>query len=107
VYKMLQHPARAMSVRSRRCLRQQDDLSENVALREPPVGVLDPVRRERRRDGQLELAGAIRLASSASTLAVDAAALPSALTPYRATASKLTIVLMRDGSTPSSRASCT
>ncbi len=38
-------------------LRQQDDLAENVALRESPVGVLDPVERERRRDGQLQLAG--------------------------------------------------
>ncbi len=90
-----QHLARTMTVRSGRRLRQQDDLAENVALRESPVGVLDPVERERRRDGQFQSARLIRPASSASTLAVDAAALPSALTPYRATASKLTIVSMR------------
>ena len=43
-----------MTGRSCRRLRQQDDLAENVALREPPVGVLDPVQRERRLDGQLQ-----------------------------------------------------
>src|ERR1700729_1508695 len=42
---------------SRRRLRQQDDLAENVALRESPVGVLNRVERERRRDGQLQLSG--------------------------------------------------
>ena len=78
-----------------------------MALRESPVGVLDPVERERRRDGQLQLAGRDQAREFGEHLAVDAAALPSALTPYRATASKLTIVSMRDGSTPSSRASCT
>jgi hypothetical protein len=46
-----------MTGRSRRRLRQQDDLAENVALLEPPVGVLDPVQRERRLDGQLQLSG--------------------------------------------------
>src|SRR5580704_4837985 len=51
-----QHLARTVTVRSRRRLRQQDDLAENVALRESPVGVLDPIQRERRRDGQLQLA---------------------------------------------------
>ena len=39
--------------------------------------------------------------------ALAPAALPSALAPYSATASNLTMVSMRDGSTPSSRASCT
>jgi hypothetical protein len=96
-----------MTVRSRRRLRQQDDLAEIVALREPLVGVLDRSSGNVAAMGSASSPAAIRPASSASTLAVDAAALPSALTPYRATASKLTIVSMRDGSTPSSRASCT
>ena len=52
-----QHVARTMTGRSRRRLRQQDDLAENVALRESLVGVLDTVERERRRDGQFQLAG--------------------------------------------------
>jgi|HubBroStandDraft_1064217.scaffolds.fasta_scaffold758127_1 hypothetical protein len=62
-----------MTVRSRRRLRQQDDLAENVTLVEPPVGVLDPVERERRFDGHLELAGR----------ASDAASLAPALSPAR------------------------
>src|SRR5580692_6675104 len=45
------------SGRPRRRRRQQDDLAENVALREPPVGVPDPVQRERSLDGQLQLSG--------------------------------------------------
>ena len=42
------------------------------------------------------------LASSARFAALAPAALPSDLTPYSRTASKLAIVSTRDGSTPSS-----
>jgi hypothetical protein len=87
----------------------QDDLAADVAARQLPVGVLDLAERGKRRgDRHLELAAGDQPGQFGQRGRAGApAALPSALTPYSATASKLTMVSIRDGSTPSSSASRT
>ena len=82
-------------------LRDQDDLAADMALLKQAVGLLDLAQRERRGDRHLQFAVHDQPGSSASTLALAPAALPSALIPYFSIASNLAIVSIREGSTPS------
>ena len=71
---------------------RENDLPADVAARQPPVGVPDLAERVRRGDRQLQLAVRDQPGQLGQRARAGAAALPSALTPYSATASNLTMV---------------
>ena len=81
--------------------RDQDDLAAGVAAFQLAVGVLHPLQRVGRGDGQLQLALGQQRGQLGEHLGRAPTALPSAFTPCSSTAAKSMIVSMRSGGTPS------